>query len=198
MKETELSSGVPAAPRKVTMTIRALLLVACAALLWSRQDSQPVQCDIKTVVKGYWCDGCKLGLDKTELTGTAQVLYCESCQKAWGQGTKCATCGKELTRKEPPKDACRHCLTKPAAADLCSKQGFVCAKCFKGYAAIGKCTLCNAELEPGSVRAHVTYECPECKTTATAAAKCAKPGCKANGSDMAARCSMSGRAPHVP
>lgn len=181
------------------MMIRNRMLVVLGfAALFLAAAPHAADCDLKTIVKGFFCDSCKLGMEKSDLASNASYFYCDACDKSQTQDGKCADCGHALAKKTSGKDVCKKCFKKPNAADLCVKQGFVCPKCFKGYGAGGKCTTCKLTLESGAVKALVRYECTDCKSISTTAGKCTKAGCKKNGQDLIKRCSESGRAPHIP
>ena len=58
------------------VSLAIMLLVAAAP------SDRLADCDMKTIVKGFWCESCKLGMEKSDLASGATYYYCDGCEKA--------------------------------------------------------------------------------------------------------------------
>jgi len=160
-------------------------------------------CDMKSVVKGQYCQSCEMILEKEDLGSDIEYFECPECETRSTKAGKCDDCEKDLVKKKSGKNVCKHCYEKPAEVDVCVKTCYECPECETRSAKAGKCSTCTDDedapvaLKEVTVKALIEYYCEECGETSMKAGKCTDKECENFGKPLVKSCSMSGEFPHV-
>jgi hypothetical protein len=179
---------------------KTLPIVALGALLLAlayAEEESSTKCDLKTVVKAFYCDTCDAVLEKKDLVSDVTIYVCEECETVSRTAGRCECCDEPLTKKKSGKDVCRQCLNKPAPAEACRKVYFECPECEAPSAIPGTCEDCDTAFVQKVSLALVTYDCPVCGDSRLQAGKCEDEDCKHFGKPLVRTCSASGEFPHV-
>jgi hypothetical protein len=175
----------------------AIIALGAVFLAWAYAGESTAKCDLKTVVRAFYCEGCDAVLEKKDLVSDVTVYVCEDCEVTLRTAGRCEVCDQLLKKKKSGKDVCRQCLVKPMEVDACRKVYFECPDCEAESAAPGKCEDCDVALKEKVSLALVTYDCPECGDSRMQAGKCVDEECKRFGKPLVRTCSASGEFPHV-
>lgn len=153
-------------------------------------------CDMKTVVKGFYCSSCEETLLAKNLVSEVVYYLCTGCDEVSDEPGTCEDCEVELVKKVSGKGVCAGCLEKPAAAEICEKIYFLCPDCDMTAARPGQCAECEVALEKQTDLAVIHYVCPHCDMTSLKPGKCTDDSCEHHGKALKKECSCSGDYPH--
>jgi len=156
-------------------------------------------CDMKTVVKGYYCESCSEILDKKALVSDVTYYECSFCGLISKTAGKCPDCEEDYEKKTSGKDVCPKCYDKPEDVEICVKTCYECPECGDQQAEAGTCEDCEKKLVETTVRALIEYRCPQkgCYQTSYKPGKCENEECENCGKPLVKNCSESGVFPHV-
>lgn len=170
----------------------------CAVVLtWAYAEDKKARCDLKTVVKAYYCDNCEIVIEKKDLVSDVTIYVCEDCETISKTAGRCEACEEPLEKKKSEKDVCKQCLVKPAQVEACRKVYYECPDCETTSAIPGSCEDCETAFKEKVSLALVTHECPTCGDSRLQAGKCEDEDCKHFGKPLVRTCAASGEHPHV-
>lgn len=180
-------------------TRKALAIAALGAvfLTWAFAAENTAQCDLKKVVKAFYCDTCESVLEKKDLVSDVTTYVCKDCETVSREAGQCDGCEEPLTKKKSGRDVCRQCLVKPVAAEACRKTHLECPDCGVRSADPGTCEDCETAYVETVSLALVTYVCPTCGDSRMKAGKCEDEECKHHNKPLVRTCAASGEYPHV-
>jgi len=179
---------------KNTLTIAAL---GAVFLAWAYAEETTAPCDLKTVIKAFYCETCDAVVEKKDLVSDVTVYVCDDCETISKTAGQCDGCEEPLKKKKSGKDVCKQCLVKPVPAEACRKTYYACPDCEMRSAAAGTCEDCETALVERVSLALVTYACPTCGDSRLQAGKCEDEECKHFGKPLVRTCAASGEYPHV-
>jgi Heavy metal binding domain len=153
-------------------------------------------CDMKTVVKGFYCEACEEVMMTADLVSDVTYYACPDCDETSDEAGDCELCEVALVKKVSGKGVCKHCLKKPSAAEVCEKIYYSCPDCDAVSRKPGNCADCEVALEKQVDRAVIFYVCAECGQQSLKAGKCTDAECEGHGKPLVKECSSSGEFPH--
>ncbi|MHC4860176.1 MAG: hypothetical protein ACYTDY_08810 [Planctomycetota bacterium] len=187
--------------RKQVFTLALIPAVVLAAYALTRTvlATEEDDCDMKTVIAGYYCEPSDLLLEKKELVSDVTYYECSFCELITKAEGKCPDCEKALVKKTSGKNVCPKCYEKPLEAEICVRTCYECPECCEQVAEAGECKECEEKLAQITVRALIQYQCPEtdCDEASYKPAKCQNKECDHHGKPLVKTCSESGVFPHV-
>lgn len=175
----------------------AIAAVCAVFLAWAYAEEDTTKCDLKTVVKAFYCENCEAVLEKKDLVSDVTIYVCEDCETASKTGGQCESCEAPLKKKSSGKDVCKTCFAKPMAVEACRKVYYECPDCESRRTNPGACEDCETALQEKVSLALVIYVCPTCGDNRMEAGKCEDEECKNFGKPLARSCAAAGEAPHV-
>jgi hypothetical protein len=175
----------------------SIIALGAVFLTWVYAEEKTARCDLKTVVKAFYCETCETVLEKKNLVSDVTIYVCEDCETISRTGGECEACEEPLQKKKSEKDVCSQCLVKPAQVEACRKIYYECPDCEMTNAIPGACEDCETALKEKVSLALVTYDCPKCGDSRLRAGKCEDEDCKQFGKPLVRTCAASGEHPHV-
>jgi hypothetical protein len=155
------------------------------------------ECDLATVVKGFYCETDYQILEEKDLVSDKTYYVCPDCEAIETSPGTCSFCEVELVKRQSGKHVCPQCFQKPTAVEICVKKYHACPSCDAPGEAGGTCPDCEEPYEQMVSRALVQYECDSCGYTSYTAGTCPSEDCEAQGKPLHRRCELSGEFPHT-
>jgi len=175
----------------------AIIALGAAFVAWAYAEETTAKCDLKTVIKAFYCDACEAVVEKKDLVSDVTVYVCAECETVSRVAGPCDGCEEPLQKKKSGKDVCKQCLVKPVPAEACRKTYYECSECDMGSAVPGTCEDCDVAFTEKVSLALVTYVCPTCGDSRMRPGKCDDEDCKHFKKPLVRTCAASGEHPHV-
>jgi hypothetical protein len=176
----------------------ALALLGALALLAAGGRQTGDACDLRTVVKVFYCEADDAILKPADLVSKKVYFECADCGARAAAKGKCGSCGTPLEKRVSGVGVCSLCLEKPEPRSACEKKYFECPECSSSSKKAGACKQCKKAKKRLVSRALIEYACEGgCGAISPVAASCEDENCEGFGNPLVARCTQSGRFPHT-
>ncbi|MBI4878828.1 MAG: hypothetical protein HY812_04090 [Planctomycetes bacterium] len=182
-------------------TFAAFLCAAPLLLLSVQAATSTEECDMKTVIKAYFCAECDEVYEKKDLISDKEYYFCKDCEIAADKAGDCEWCNAPLEKKVSGKDVCPACYAPPAECEACVKVYYECPDCGETALEPGACPVCDDEKSPQLEKitslAVIQYVCEGCYSPSLLPGRCVSDECDHEGQERVKTCSESGTFPHV-